>query len=201
MKGRYFYILFVVVISLVLSVSAEVKVVRAQQADESVDHLQKATLLSHIKYDKFATSVFNFAVGARVDSKLPLTHNEYDLHYGGFSDNGDQDWFEVPSANGSRSQLKDLGEMSWADIYYVPVLPASLTPHPGGISHSYKAGKMVSTSPEGVLVKAVAGHLYLLHSKHDKTDLYVMFRIDALKDGDECTISWKVVPSPEGEQP
>lgn len=200
MKSRYFYILLAVIFSLVLSVSAEVGEVRAQQADESVEQLQTATLLSHHKCDKFATAAFNFAVGVRIDSKLPQTHNEFDIRYGGLSLNGDSDWLDVPTANGSRSQLKDLGELNWGDIYYVPILPASLTPHPGGMSHLFKAGKMVSTSPEGVLVKAAAGHIYLLHSKHDKTDLYVMFHVDALKAGDECTISWKIVPSPEGEQ-
>jgi hypothetical protein len=194
-----FYSLFVV-ISLMLSVSGEVIEVRAQQAKQSVDHTQVATLLAHTKHEDFTKANFNFALGVRGDSKLPQTNNYYDLRYGGFSLDGDRDWFDVPLGNGSRSQLKDLGELSWSEIYYVPILPASLTPHQGGTSQSFKAGKLISVSPEGVLVKATVGHLYLLHSKHDDTDLYVMFRVDALKMGDECTISWKIVPSPEGEQ-
>jgi hypothetical protein len=199
MKSKHFYILFIA-ISLMLSLPGGVIDIRAQQADPPVDHIQKATLLAHTKYEDFGKANFNFAVGVRGDSKLPPTNNYYDLRYGGFSLDGDRDWFDVPLGNGSRSQLKDLGELNWSEIFYVPILPASLTPHQGGMSHSFKAGKMVGVSPENVLVKATLGHLYLLHSQHDKTDLYVMFRVDDLKAGDECTISWKVVASPEGEQ-
>jgi hypothetical protein len=64
----------------------------------------------------------------------------------------------------------------------------------------YDAGTVIQRSPEGVLVKAVLGHMYLLHSQHDSIDLYVLFRVDEMKPSDECTISWKVVPSPETKQ-
>jgi hypothetical protein len=195
MKSRYFSILFAVIFSLAFCVLAEVREIRAQQADEPAVQPQKATLLAHHKYNS-AKASFNFEFGVRVDSKSPLTHNQY----GGITLDGDSDWFEVPMGRDSRSQLKDLGELTWAEIYYVPILPASSIPHNSGMGHTHIAGKMVSTSPEGVLVKAAAGHIYLLHSKHDQTDLYVMFRVDALKAGDECSISWKIVPSPEGEQ-
>jgi hypothetical protein len=39
--------------------------------------------------------------------------------------------------------------------------------------------------------------MYLVHSKDGGRDLYVMFRVEAVKAGDECTITWKPVPSPE----
>jgi hypothetical protein len=39
--------------------------------------------------------------------------------------------------------------------------------------------------------------LYLVHSKDEDRDLYVMFRVEAMKPGDECTITWKQVHSPE----
>ena len=61
----------------------------------------------------------------------------------------------------------------------------------------FQAGKVVQRLPEGVLVKTMRGHMYLLHSKHDKIDLYVLFRVEEIKYSDRCNISWKVVPSPK----
>ena len=56
---------------------------------------------------------------------------------------------------------------------------------------------MIKVAPEGVLVRAVVGHMYVVHSKDENRDLYVMFRVEAVKPGDECTLTWRQVPSPE----
>jgi hypothetical protein len=47
-----------------------------------------------------------------------------------------------------------------------------------------------------LFVKAIAGHLYVIHVVDDSRDFYALFRVDALERGDNCTISWKLVPEP-----
>ena len=48
-------------------------------------------------------------------------------------------------------------------------------------------------------VKAVLGHLYVIHVVDDATDYYALFRVEALESGDNCTISWRLIPAPEAE--
>ena len=60
-------------------------------------------------------------------------------------------------------------------------------------------GKVIRSTPENTLVKAIVGHMYLLHAKANDRDFYVMFRVGSLKSGDEVIISWKIVPSPENK--
>ena len=174
----------------------------AQQGANPVDSLRTITLLPQAKlannHSDARAATVNFAIGVRGDSKDPPT-SYYDLRYGGRSENGHMDWFDVPMGDTSWSQIRDLGESGWSDIYDLPILPASLTPHNRGMTEIFQSGKVVQRSPEGVLVKAVLSHMYLLHSKHDKVDLYVLFRIEEMKPSDECTISWKVIPSPEAK--
>ena len=171
--------------------------VKAQEPDHRSVDPQQAILLSQIKHKDFAKANFHFGLGARGDSKSPSTRNVYDVRYGGVSLDGDNDWLDVPISHGSRSQIKDLGELNWSDVYDVPFLHAHPVPHSGGMSMSYNSGKLVKVSPEAVLVRAIVGHIYLVHSKDADRDLYVMFRVEAVKPGDECTITWKRVPSPE----
>jgi hypothetical protein len=45
--------------------------------------------------------------------------------------------------------------------------------------------------------RVVTGHMYLVHIKNRESNLYAMFRVEALEPSDHCTISWKIVPSPE----
>jgi hypothetical protein len=48
-----------------------------------------------------------------------------------------------------------------------------------------------------IFVKAVVGHMYVVHVVDDAHDFYVLFRVESLVRGDNCTISWKRVPSPQ----
>lgn len=47
-----------------------------------------------------------------------------------------------------------------------------------------------------IFVKAIVGHLYVLRVVDDENDFYVLFRVEALERGDNCTISWKQIPAP-----
>lgn len=52
------------------------------------------------------------------------------------------------------------------------------------------------SEPAPVLAKIVNGHLYVIHVVKAQSDFYVLVHVDRLKKGDECTISWKRIPSP-----
>jgi hypothetical protein len=158
---------------------------------------QSATLLSQIAHNDFPKASFNFKLGVRGDSTSPATGNIYDIRYGGISYDGDNDWLDVPIAHGSRSKIIDMGALKWAEVFDVPVLHANPEPYDGGRRSSFGKGRVFKSWPEDTMVKTVVGHMYLLHTKDNDRDLYVMFRVEALKSGDEVTISWKVVPSPE----
>jgi hypothetical protein len=47
-----------------------------------------------------------------------------------------------------------------------------------------------------VYVKAVAGHMYVIHVVDGDADYYVLFRVEELVRGDRCTVTWKKIPPP-----
>jgi hypothetical protein len=171
---------------------------QAQEPGRREVMAQEATLFSQIKHQDFARANYNFKLGVRGDSESPSTRNIYDIRYGGNALDGYDDWLDVPINKGSRSQIKDLGALDWINVYDVPILYASPVAHNGEMSLSYEFNELLKVSPEGTVVKAIVGHMYLVHSKYEGNDLYAMFRVEAIKlDEGECTISWKLVPSPE----
>lgn len=158
---------------------------------------QTVTLLSQEKHKDYEKAVMRIQspAGGRSARRVGVV-SDHTLRFGGMNLDGEGDWLEVPFAHGSRSQIKDLGELQWSEVYDVPILHASAAPHPGPVELNYSGGSL-KISPENVLVKAVAGHLYLVRFKDEDSDFYLMFRVEALKPKDECKLSWKHVPSPE----
>ena len=49
-----------------------------------------------------------------------------------------------------------------------------------------------------LFVKAMVGHMYVIHVVDDKSDFYAVFRVDALQEG-ACDISWKLIPTPPNQ--
>jgi hypothetical protein len=47
-----------------------------------------------------------------------------------------------------------------------------------------------------MFVKAVAGHIYVIHVVDDTRDFYAVFRVESLERGDNCAISWRFSPPP-----
>jgi hypothetical protein len=160
---------------------------------------QTITLFSRIthKFEGYGRSAFNFRHGVRSDVEgwESLTLNHAHLLYGSISVGGDTDWFSVSMGGEDPSRIKDLGELEWSDVHYPHFLPANPPLSSGirfpGINESFES------SSDGRVTQAVAGHMYVVHIKNRESDLYAMFRVDALERNDHCTISWKVVPSPE----
>jgi hypothetical protein len=159
------------------------------------------TLFSRAKFkddsEGLGKSTFSFRYGLRRDDVgSEVTRNRYEIEYGQINMNGDSDWFTVTMVADDCSRIKDLGASNWSDIFEVPILLASIEPQ-DGVRMSRKK-ETIEESSNGQVTRAVAGHMYVLHSKEGSdADFYTLFRVDHLKPSDEVTISWKAVPSPE----
>jgi hypothetical protein len=160
---------------------------------------QTITLFSRLthKYEGYGRSGFNFQHGLRsdVENWETITHNYAHLLYGSISINRDTDWFSISMGGEDPSRIKDLGELEWSAVYYTPFLPAN-PPLSSGIRFP-GTNESFESSSGGRVTQVLAGHMYVVHIKNRESDLYAMFRVDALERSDHCTISWKVVPSPE----
>ena len=49
---------------------------------------------------------------------------------------------------------------------------------------------------DSAFVKAVFGHMYVVHVVDEVSDYYALFRVDALENS-TCTVSWKLIPPPQ----
>ena len=160
---------------------------------------QRVTLFSRITYKEtdYGKSAFNFRYGLRSDHENweTMARNSAHLMYGSISFDPGTDWFSVSMGGDDPSRIKDLGELQWSEVYDIPMLLASPRQSTGirfpGPRESFE------TSSDERVTKVVAGHMYLVRIKNREADLYAMFRVEALEPSDHCTISWKVVPSPE----
>ena len=122
-----------------------------------------------------------------------LPRHRYSIAYDAFSQTPDDLWLHVEAAPvGGMGLLKDMGEMKWQEIDRMPALV--LKPITPGISFSINHG-MRSVGPQGLVVRALAGHVYAAQIKDDRTDYRVIFRIDSIDSNGDCNISWKRIPS------
>lgn len=126
--------------------------------------------------DNYTRAAFSFKYGANGDDALKLTRNNWDILFG---NSPTPDAFDVTTVTDDRSRIQDLGEHDWSDEIAMPRLEAYEKP---------------TREPS---VRAVVGHMYLVHSKDRDTDHYTLFRVDHLLPGECVTITWKLLPSPE----
>jgi hypothetical protein len=169
--------------------------IAAGRIDEPTITLYPPLIKATGKYDE-TRSCFNFQQGARKTS----VNKEWHLGYG-FANIGGEDFIQVRANTDERSVLKDLGSFAWSDSFEIPVLKPLPELEKGArrvARIDTSAGKLKEwEETNGVFAKAVIGHMYLAHIKTENTDFYALFRIEGLEQGEQCTISWKLVPSPE----
>lgn len=72
--------------------------------------------------------------------------------------------------------------------------PQSSTPNRETNTNGSNEAKRPEPAP--VLAKILPGHMYVIHVVKAQSDFYVLVRVDSLKTGDNCTISWKRIPAP-----
>jgi hypothetical protein len=140
---------------------------------------QTVTLLARKKLDdvdNYTQAAFSFKFGINGDASLRLTRNNWDLLFG---NSPSPDAFDVTMVTDDCSRIKDLGALDWTDSFQVPALPAYPEP---------------TREPS---VKAIVGHMYVVHTKDRDSDHYALFRVEALETGTSVTISWKLIQSPE----
>lgn len=143
----------------------------------------------------YGKAYFSFQYGVRSDVETEKTKKDWDIKYGYASINGSSDYFGVTMISNDRSRIKDLGRQNWSDIKQVPILPGNPGPYKG-IRFPFN-GESIEETSEGQVTKVVEGHMYVAHIKDEDTDLYALLRVEKLVPNDRCTISWKVVASPE----
>ncbi|MFV1964677.1 MAG: hypothetical protein ACC628_04590 [Pirellulaceae bacterium] len=78
-----------------------------------------------------------------------------------------------------RSRIIDLGETSWEQID--PKRLPKLVPYP---------------RPRRDFLPAVMSHVYLVHTVDRNSDLYVLFRVEAITQQGTCDITWKRIKEP-----
>jgi hypothetical protein len=127
--------------------------------------------------DNYVDATFSFEHGINGVGAVSLTRNDWDILFG---NSPSLDTFSVTMVVDDCSRIQDIGALDWSDAFQVPVLSAHPVP---------------TREPD---VSAVVGHMYVVHTKDSETDLYALFRVEALDPGKSVTISWKSVRSPEG---
>lgn len=123
--------------------------------------------------DNYVNACFSFEFGMNGQGSLRLTLNDWDILFG---NDPNRDTFDVTTAGTDRSRIQDLGALNWGDVFQVPVLDPLPTDEPE--------------------VNAVVGHMYVVHTIDSNSDLYALFRVEALDPRKSVTISWKSVRSP-----
>jgi hypothetical protein len=124
--------------------------------------------------DNYTQAAFSFKYGVNGNAAVAVTRNNWDLLFGNSTM---PDAFDVTMVTDDCSRIKDLGAFNWSDDFQASPLPAHPEP---------------TREPS---VKAIVGHLYLVHIKDRDNDHHVLFRVEALDPGISVTISWKLIPT------
>jgi hypothetical protein len=74
-----------------------------------------------------------------------------------------------------------------------PTIDSTVIDSPAGSSRTKRDGK---PKVDPLWVKAIAGHMYVIHAVDDTRDFYALFRVEGLERGDNCTISWRLIANP-----
>ena len=75
-----------------------------------------------------------------------------------------------------------------------PWLTRTTPPAPAPTAPRVKRDGVPKIDP--VFVKAVVGHMYVIHVVEGDADFYALFHVESLVRGDRCTITWKLIPPP-----
>jgi hypothetical protein len=126
--------------------------------------------------DNYAYATYSFRFGGNGPEIQQLCRNNWDILFG---NSPSADAFEVTMVTDDRSRIKDLGIYNWGEKFDVPTLAAYEEPE---------------REPS---VKAIEGHMYMVHTRDRDTNLYALFRVEMLLPGEMVEISWKVISPPK----
>jgi hypothetical protein len=152
------------------AVEAEEKEPEGKEDFEGPGFSGEAKLLGRATHGSYDKATFSFEFGIRDDPTVSIG-NDWDLQFGSVPLH-----FHVTMVSDDRSRIVDLGskkmdEIAVADLEELPANPF----------------------PRREFVRAIEGHVYLVHTVDRNTDLYALFRVNKLNADDSCEISWKRV--------
>jgi len=137
--------------------------------------LGEATLFSRMVHRDYEKATFSFEFGVRDDPTCRHA-NDWDLQYGNGGDH-----FHVTMVSDDRSRIVDLGKLDWGQLEATRL--ERLPPHP---------------QPRREFVPTVSGHIYLVHTVDRNSDLYALFRVEAVaRQPGTCDITWRLVDAPQ----
>ena len=190
------------------------------QVQQPTTGVWTVTLYSPNKYQHDQSrALFDFQLGI-----LAQRHGHWDVGYGLLYAGEEFDWFQSSAGQDNRSVIKDLGEHAWTDGLAVPTVEPLVKLKPGEqrqitVDTSGADGADGAPGADGdgvvrqrvgpqrpkndgkpkvdpIFVRAIVGHLYVIHVVDDSRDFYALFRVESLQRGDNCTISWKLIEAP-----
>jgi len=147
-------------------------------AQTAGNEIKTATLLKRTNVngiDNYPYAAYSFKFGGNGPEIEKLSRNNWDILFG---NSPEPDSFDVTLVTDDRSRIRDLGNHTWAEKFAVPTLAAYEEPE---------------REPS---VKALEGHVYLVHSRDRDTDLYALLRVEKLIPGERVDITWKLIPKP-----
>jgi len=147
----------------------------AQTPDQEIKRGVLQARKSENGVDNYPYATFSFEFGGNGPDVRLNCRNDWDILFG---NSVTPDAFDVSMVVDDRSRMKDLGNYQWTDQFEVPRLPAYEEPE---------------HEPS---VKAVVGHIYVVHTRDRETDQYALFRVEKLDPGKSVEITWKVIPAP-----
>ena len=125
--------------------------------------------------DNYIYATFSFKYGGNGPEVQKLCRNNWDILFG---NSVLDDGFDVTMVVDDRSRIKDLGRLNWEHKFEIPRLPAYEEPE---------------REPS---VKAIVGHMYLVHTVDRDNNHYALFRVERLVSTESVEITWKLIPPP-----
>jgi hypothetical protein len=148
-------------------------------AQSPSDQTRTGTLLKRTVtnvVDNYPYAAYSFKCGGNGPEIQKLCRNRWEILFG---NSPEPDSFDVTMVADDRGRIHDLGRHTWTDKFAVPTLSA------------YEEHVREPS------VKALEGHIYLVHARNADTDLYALFRVEKLLPGERVDITWKVIPKPQ----
>ncbi|HEV2705607.1 MAG TPA: hypothetical protein VGV59_06755 [Pyrinomonadaceae bacterium] len=171
-------------------------VVRAQTGQTVVLYAPRDKATGKFNYRRAS---FSFELGLRGDAGEVAATN-WDVGYGLLSIGG-EDYFKVQTSEAHRSVIRDLGKFEWGDSFEIPALeplPEVAKGERRKVVIDSSGGKLKAwEQTTRIFAKIIVGHIYLVRVKDEDSDFYVLFRVEALSQGESCTISWRHIPPPQ----
>jgi hypothetical protein len=129
-----------------------------------------AELFSRQKYNDYFKATFSFEFSTQGDNSI--TYGDWDILYDNFywiisSTDTIADQIDVNTVTDDRSAIADLGIVDFESVKTVPL----------SVDYTER-------------VRAITGHVYIVHTKDTNSDLYIKFIVTAMKQRDWIRVNW-----------